>query len=111
MLADILIGPYYEENDDNALSNIVSGAYGEVSSRMVFTNIILGKILSILISTLPMVKWYVLILYLIIFSSFCVLTYVLKKKCGQFGLYVNVILLTFFGYECYIAVQLNILVR
>ena len=101
----VFLFPYFEENDDASLSYIVSGAYGETSSRMIHTNIIIGKILSSLTNFFPLIKWYIVFAYFVLFISFCFLTYVIIKKCGQFGYYVSVVILTYFGYECYVAIQ------
>lgn len=105
LLFTVFLFPYYEENDDNSLSNIVSGAYGKPSSRMIHTNIVVGKFLSTLTELVPTIKWYTVFLYCILFLSFCVLTYVIIKRCGYFGLYGSIIILTYFGYECYVAIQ------
>ena len=101
----VFLFPYFEENDDASLSCIVSGAYGEASPYMIYTNIIIGKILSRLTYFFPMIKWYIVFTYFVLFISFCFLTYVIIKKCGQFGYYVSVVILTYFGYECYVAIQ------
>ncbi|MCD7981964.1 MAG: hypothetical protein LUF32_06575 [Clostridiales bacterium] len=97
--------PRYETNDDQALDSIVSGYRGSYTSHLVFINIFLGKILKMLVTVLPAVKWYPLMHFSVLFVGFVLISYILVKKCNRFGYIFVFIILTYFGYECYVNVQ------
>ena len=76
MIFFLLLGPIYEENDDVGIERIASGYDSEPSSYLVFSNILFGKILSTLYKLIPSVKWYVLLMYTLIFISFSIVSIV-----------------------------------
>jgi len=100
-----LFTPGYETNDDQALDSIVSGYRGDYTSHLVFINIFLGKFLKILVTIMPNIKWYPVMHFSVLFAAFVMITYIITKKCKQFGYIIVLIILTYFGYECYVNVQ------
>jgi len=58
VLSALILGCQYQTNDDYAMSLTVSGAYGEISNRLIFSNTILGIGLSWLYTVAPIVHWY-----------------------------------------------------
>lgn len=102
----LIFHPFFETIDDNAMSEISGGIRGEYSSYLVFINIIIGKVLCILMTVLPMIKWYVVFQYVVLFISFWSITYLLIKAFGNSrGIGIGCVILTIFGYECCVAVQ------
>lgn len=96
----------FESNDDSGMSFIIEGIYGEKTAYAVFINVIIGKILKILYTVVPIVKWYVIFQYAVLFISFVFLGYILlrqfeKKK----GIILFFALLIPFTYECYVYLQ------
>ena len=79
MVLFLLLGPVFEENDDVGIERIASGFFDEPSSFLVFSNIILGKVLSTLYKFIPSIKWYVVLMYCIIFFSFCIVSIICDR--------------------------------
>lgn len=99
------MSPHFETNDDAGMSFIVEGIYGEKSAYIVFINVIIGKVLKILYTFIPLIKWYSVFQYGILFSSFTLLGYViLRQGKGKFRLLLFTILVPF-TFECYVYLQ------
>ena len=76
--------PFFEENDDAFLALLSEGAYGAHESHLIYVSTILGKIMTILSSILPMIRWHSIMQYLFLFLSFCMITYLLcERKQGK----------------------------
>ena len=102
----LIFHPFFETIDDNAMSEISGGIRGKYSSYLVFINIIIGKVLCVLMTALPIIKWYVVFQYVVLFISFWSITYLLFKTYGKgWGSGISCVILTIFGYECCVAVQ------
>jgi len=96
----------FESNDDSGMSFLIEGIYGAKTAHAVFINVIIGKILKILYTVIPIVKWYVIFQYVILFLSFVFLGYMLFKQFGRKkGSILFFALLIPFTYECYIYLQ------
>lgn len=96
----------FETNDDVFMSGIAYGVFGEYSSRLVFINIFVGKIILILLNAFPSIPWYGISQYLVIFVSFSIFTYVLiKKKDRLTGYFFSSIFLIYGAYEFYLKLQ------
>ena len=92
----------YETQDDNAMSLMAEGAYGDYTSHLVFENLIWGKAVCILMGLLPNVKWYLAIQYGMIFLSFTFLSYIFLRLQGRkAGIVSSLFLLSVFGYQTY----------
>lgn len=98
--------PIYETNDDNAMAFFVEGAYGNRTSRLVFENLIWGKLLSIMSGLIPGVKWYTVGQYIMIFFAFVSVTYIMLRLQGKrIGVVSSVFLLGVFGCNTYVIFQ------
>ena len=96
----------YETQDDNAMSLMAEGAYGDYTSHLVFENLIWGKAVCILMGLLPNVKWYLAIQYGMIFLSFTFLSYIFLRLQGRkAGIVSSLFLLSVFGYQTYVIFQ------
>lgn len=96
----------HETNDDLALSFLVEGAYGERTEYLVYQNVLWGKLLIGLYSLIPAIKWYNILMYLMLFLTFLALTYVFIRVQGRkMGLVSSTALLLFCGYYSYVVFQ------
>ncbi len=83
-------------NDDYLLNMLLGTAYGEGTSITVYTNILFGEVLRFLYSVFPSLNFITITEWLLLFCSFCCLTYVLLKLCSNTRCCSLVIWLTFF---------------
>lgn len=96
----------FETNDDVMMAFIAEGIFGEGSSHLVFSNLILGKIIKLLAGWFPNVKWYCVIYMFMIFAAFCAMTYVLIQLQGKhIGIISSIFLITVLGYNSYVIFQ------
>ena len=101
-----ILGPKHETNDDLALSLLVEGAYGERSPYMIYSNILWGKLLVGLYTLLPTIKWYVLLMLLMLFFAYQSMTYVFLRMQGRkIGTVISTTMLFFCGYYSYVVFQ------
>lgn len=108
IVIQICFEPRFETNDDNYMASILYGASGEYSSRLVFVNIVIGKILKTLLQLIPGVYWYTIFHYAVMFAAFVVIFYVLFEVLGiRLGMLMNGILSIFFVYEAYVYIQFS----
>ncbi len=97
---------HYEINDDFAMMGIVSGLYGKCDPHMVYSNILIGRVLVLLYTACHSVNWYVIFHMSTLFVSSMAFSYtLLDKKRGDKRAYVCVALFyVFLLYECYVNV-------
>ncbi len=70
----------FEENDDVGMMNIVSGAYNNRPSEyMLFSNILIGKLLKYLFTIIPTINWYTWYLIVSILISYTGIQYSFNK--------------------------------
>ena len=101
-----LMDTYFESNDDAGMSSIVEGLYGEKNARIIFINVFIGKILKILYSIIPLVKWYTVFQYIGLFFAFTFFTYILLKHSFDIKrIFLILMVLIPFSYECYVKLQ------
>lgn len=107
LASQIFFEPEFETNDDNYISSILYGVYGNYDTHLVYMNVFLGKIIKLFLVICPKFPWYTIIQYGCLFISFTALTYlIIKEKERKSGFYfLNYIFLAFFGYECYVKIQ------
>ncbi|MDD3795597.1 MAG: hypothetical protein PHE06_06460, partial [Lachnospiraceae bacterium] len=102
----IFMRPFYEVNDDLMLSGLANGSMALADAHMIFLNYILGLILIPLYRICGAVSWYAILQYLVVFFSFSAVTYVTMRRLkSNVGIWISLLMLIFFGYECYIKVQ------
>ena len=98
----------HETNDDYAMSFLVEGAYGVRSPYLIFQNVLWGKVLVFLYELMPMMKWYSLTMYGMLFVSFWGITYALFRKQGRkVGCTTSIIMLLFCGFQIYVRFQFS----
>lgn len=101
-----LFGPKHETNDDLALSLLVEGAYGEKTPYMIYSNILWGKLLVGLYTVMPNIKWYIVLMLLMLFLSYLGITYIILRLQGRkAGLVSSTTILMFLGYYSYVVFQ------
>ena len=102
----LLFRPNFETSDDAYMNEFASGVFGQRENHLVFINYILGSIIRFLYEILPIVNWYTIAQYAAVFASFTSITYVLVRTKGtELGMGVSAILITAFGYQCYVLPQ------
>ena len=98
--------PVFETNDDLTIMEMVSGAWNLQDAHVVYQNYLLGKLYVLLYSLTKCVPWYGLIQYFFLWLSFSAIVYVILKRLPEsLGMTLSVLVLCFFGYECYIKMQ------
>jgi len=78
--ATIITTPFYETEDDNTMAGIALGLWGERDYHLVYTSVILGKIINSMAAAANIVNWYTLLQYLMIFVAFTVIFTVLLSR-------------------------------
>lgn len=95
-----------ETNDDWAISFLLEGAYGEYTEYVVYQNIIWARFVVFLNKLIPQIKWYMVIMFFMMFSNFVSITYAFFRMYGRkLGLMINSVLLLFCGYQSYVLFQ------
>ena len=98
-----LFCPFFEENDDAFLSLIAEGAFGTRDYHLIYTNILYGRLLTLLYMVLPQIRWHTILQYLFIFLSLCMFTYLLCDS--RRGRILSAFLLLTCFYELYVSLQ------
>lgn len=100
----LLFYPKYTNSGDIIMQNLLYGVIpGLKMAHIVFSNVLLGKALEILIHVFPNVAWYAVAQYFFIFVSLtCLGHMVLRRAPGPMGKVVLIIVLAFMSYEGYI---------
>ena len=103
LLSLFLFCPFFEETDDSSIAMIAEGAFGSRCPYLIYTNIMYGRLLTLLYGLIPAVRWHSALQYLFCFVSFTLLTYLLDGyKNGR--LFSFVLLMGSF-YEIYVSLQ------
>lgn len=85
---------------------MLEGVYGEASPYVVYQNILWGKFVMLFYGIIPTVKWYMILMYLMLFLTFLSLVYVFLRVQGKkMGMVTSVALLLFCGYHSYVVFQ------
>lgn len=102
-LGTLFFRPFFEENDDLSLAMIAEGAFGKRDYHLVYCNVILGKIVSLLSSLIQGVRWHTVIQYFFVFAAMVAITYVLSHYRN--GRVISVIVQLALLYEIYVSFQ------
>lgn len=95
-----------EANDDLAISFLLEGAYGQHSEYVVYQNIIWARFVVFLNKLIPQVKWYMVIMFAMLFTNFVGIAYAFFRMLGRkLGFLVNAILVFYCGYNTYVIFQ------
>ena len=98
--------PIFETNDDAAMAMLVENAYGNSHGVILFSNIVYSKLLQVLYSIIPAVKWYTIVQIGAIFLSSLSITYIVYKKFKfVIGTIINIIMSFYTGFLFYYAFQ------
>lgn len=103
LLFSLLFYPRFYSDMDIFMQSAVYGIAGVRSSYIVFTNILIGKVLTLLMEIAPMIPWYIVFHYACCLVSLSVITFVvLKRNNTAMGKVLVGIILAFLGFECYV---------
>ena len=98
--------PIFETDDDAAMAMLVENAYGNSHGVILFSNIVYSKLLQVLYSIIPAVKWYTMVQIGAIFLSSLSITYIVYKKFKfVIGTIINIIMSFYTGFLFYYAFQ------
>lgn len=99
----LLFVPHFESGVDVWMQSFAYGISGAHTSHLIFSNIILGEILSFLSEFFPAVPWYIVFHYIAVFLSLTLIDHcILKRNKNGTGRLLAVLITVFFGYECYV---------
>lgn len=91
---------FTETNDDMIMASFLYGYMGNSTDKLVFINILIGKVLKLCVSMCPSVPWYTLLQYTLVSVSLFVLIFLTLQKFGRkLALVPITFFLAFFGYE------------
>lgn len=101
-----LFRPVYETNDDMGICNIVNGVTGTNDPHLVYSNYLLGLLLSVCYRVMPGITWFPVLQYAALFLSFTAITYVvIRKMKNSSSVWIVAVVICFFSYEGYIKLQ------
>lgn len=108
MLLLLLMIPVFETNDDTTIYALTGGGKGRFDPHLIFSNILLGRLLTGLYALAPQIQWYSVLQYFVLYLSFTALLHVLltRLRPGMAAI-VFTALYCFFGYEGYIIIQFS----
>lgn len=95
--------PFFEEIDDTHIAMLSEGAYGNNEWRLIYVNVILGKLYTGLARLFPMVRWHCVLQYVFVFISYVMVTYVISKHKHGYLMSATMVIATF--YELYVSLQ------
>ena len=103
LISVLLFHPFFEENDDAFLAMIAEGAYGTRESHLIYVSSVLGRLLTLLYSVLPAIRWHCVLQYAFLFLAYCAVTVILCRR--RHGKLLSVLLLLCTFYESYVSLQ------
>lgn len=104
----ILFLPRSEAGDDSVMIAILSGGYGEKSAHAVFINIFFAGIIELLNKIIPVVNWYIIVQYALIFIAMVVVSKICFDKFGHyFGDILSIVILSLVYYEYCVLFQFS----
>lgn len=102
----IIFRPGYDTNDDWGMCNIVNGSKGIIDGHVVYENYLIGLICAALYKLTCAIPWYPIMQYMLMFSSYSAMTYVLINKLRHSSsIWIASALIVLFAYEGYINMQ------
>lgn len=103
LIYNLMFYPRFHSDLDILMQSSIYGVSGIVSSYILYSNILIGKSLTILGSILPNMPWYIIFHFVLIFSALIIVTYVMVKRNKSLtGKVLAVVTVAFVGYECYV---------
>lgn len=103
-LMALLMHPVYDGSSDVYMCALVNGALGQSDYHILYQNAVLGKIYSLLYARFgARFCWYGMFQTALLFVSFtAVISVFVRKWSESTGVWISLLFLTFFGYECFI---------
>ena len=102
----VLQTPLFDTMDDPMMAMLVENASGNSHGVILFSNIAYSKLLQVLYSIIPAVKWYTIVQIGAIFLSSLSITYIIYKKFKfVIGTIINIIMSFYTGFLFYYAFQ------
>ena len=106
LAATMITTPYYETDDDNTMAAIALGLYGKRDYHLVFIHTLIGKIVILLTNILPIVNYYTVLQWAVLFCAFTAILLILTKKTNLLQSIVVIALIGVgFGFQFYHSVQ------
>ncbi len=103
LLSLFLFRPFFEETDDSSIAMIAEGAFGSRCPFLIYTNILYGRLLTLLYGIIPSVRWHSVLQYLFCFISLTLLTWLLSGF--ENGRFISAVMLLGSFYEIYVSLQ------
>ena len=103
-----IFDPYFETNDDSTMAWISEGGTSGYSDRLVYINILYGKLIKALNMWFSGIRWYSVVFFVIMFWAFTTITYIfLKVWKKRSGILFSLVFLSVFAYYTYVSVQFS----
>ena len=100
---NLLFYPRFHSDLDILMQSAVYGVSGISSSYILYSNIIIGKFLTILLSFVDETACYILFHNTTVFISLFIMTYItIKRNKSLTGKILATVMVAFIGYECYV---------
>lgn len=100
---NMLFYPRFHSDLDILMQSAVYGISGIASSYILYSNIIIGKFLTILKLIFDDIACYILFHNMMVFISLFIITYItIKRNKSATGKILAAVLVAFIGYECYV---------
>lgn len=104
----LLFEPFFDSNDDPAMRNIVDGSKGTYDPHLIFINCAIGYLLRWLYMTFPVIPWYTVLQYIVIFVSSTVFTHIMWRRLRPpYCRCAFLVLLVTVSYQNYIMFQFS----
>ena len=100
---NMLFYPRFQSDLDILMQSALYGVSGIESSYILYSNIIIGKFLTILLSFFDDVACYILFHNVLVFISLFIITYITVRRNKRVSSkIIAVVTVAFIGYECYV---------
>ncbi|MBQ1171910.1 MAG: hypothetical protein IIX48_04835 [Lachnospiraceae bacterium] len=101
----LMFFPTFKNEADIIMQSILYGVggYDSSSAHLLFSNVLLGKVLKSLFAVCASLPWYALFHYCMVFISlWAICFFILNRSENTFGLVLSFLFALFFGYEGYV---------
>lgn len=103
LVVGMCMHPISEMGDDDIMTAMSAGCFGEPTAYIFFINYFWAYVIKICVEYLPMLNWFLLIEYLLVFFSLTTISYVILKNFSKKSRgYLTLIILIPFAYEGYV---------
>lgn len=103
IIINLLFYSTYESQIDEMVLAVLCGTVGFRTAYVLYSNVVLGKIWTILLSFFPRINWYMISLTVLVFIALSAISYIAMKRLNnRIGIILSFVFVVFIGYECYI---------